>query len=374
MRKINVLEIIQTVGQALGGAETIVLNLMRQLDKSRFTSRALIVGHGMLVDTLAREGYGLDTFEFTKSYNRDLIRLIRRIIREHNIDIVHTHLSRMNMYGFAASRFTPAANIMTIHGLTECTGSLARLYYFLCGNLSGRVVTVSHILADEFSSLTKVRRGNIEAIPNGIDINRFSRQPDREEALERFGLPSDAKVILTVGNARPIKGYDYLIEAFARIAAADEKMYLVFGGGAQIYYPQEKYLDPLVAEHGLQDRVVFTGFVSDVEVLYGMADLFVLSSITEGFSLTTVEAMASSRAVVSTDCIGPREIITDGVDGIIVPGRDPDQFGRAILDLIQDNDRRRALGRAARLKVERHYSQSVSVGKFEKLFETLTQQ
>ncbi|MCP4567078.1 MAG: glycosyltransferase family 4 protein [FCB group bacterium] len=369
--KIKVLEIIQTAGPALGGAETIVLNLIRHLDKSRFEPRALVVGHGMLVDTLRADGYGVDTFKFTKSYNRELITLIRRLIYEHNIDIVHTHLSRMNMYGFVASRFSPAANVMTVHGLTECTGSLARLYYFLLGNLSGRVITVSHTLADEFNSLTRVRRSKIKAIPNGIDISRFDRKPNREETRKRFGLPAEAKVILTVGNARLIKGYDFLIEAFSRIAAEDERMYLVFGGGDMTYYPREKHLDPLVARHGLEDRIVFTGFVPDVEALYGAADLFVLSSITEGFSLTTVEAMASSLPVLSTDCVGPREIITEGTDGIIIPERDPEVFGRAMLELLRDDPRRQALGRAARLKVEERYTLDKSLAGFERLFETL---
>lgn len=371
MEKIKVLELIQTVGQALGGAETVILNLIRRLDKSRFEPRALVVGHGMLVDSLRADGYGVDTFQFTKSYNRELIALIRRLVHEHDIDIVHTHLSRMNMYGFVASRFTSATNVMTIHGLTECSGSLARLYYFLFGNLSGRVITVSHTLAAEFNLLTRVRKGNIEAIPNGIDINRFGPRPDREETRRRFGLPVEAKVILAVGNARPIKGYDFLIESFARIAAEDENIYLVFGGGNQIYYPREKYLDPLITRYGLEERIVFTGFVPDVETLYGAADLFVLSSISEGFSLTTVEAMASGLPVISTDCVGPREIITEGIDGIIISGRDPEVFGRAILGLLRDDQRREALGRAARQKVEERYTLDRSVAGFERLFETL---
>lgn len=275
------------------------------------------------------------------------------------------------MYGFVASRFTPAANVMTVHGLTECTGTLARLYYFLFGNLSGRVITVSHTLADEFNALTKVRRGNIEAIPNGIDINRFNRKSNRDEIRKRFGFPAEAKVILTVGNARAIKGYDFLIESFARIAAEDENIYLVFGGGDMTYYPREKHLDPLVARHGLQDRIIFTGFVPDVEVLYDAADIFALSSISEGFSLTTVEAMASSLPVISTDCVGPREIITEGKDGIIIPGRDPETFGRAMLDLLLDDQRRQNLAQAARRKVEERYTLGKSVAGFERLFETL---
>ena len=82
--------------------------------------------------------------------------------------------------------------------------------------------------------------------------------------------------------------------------------------------------------------------------------------------------MASSKAVISTDCVGPREIIDDGIDGIIVPDRDPDLFGQLMLELIVDKKRREELGRSARAKVEARYSIEKSVAAFEKLFISLT--
>lgn len=365
--KIRVLEVIQTIG--IGGAEMVTLNTARFLDRSRFEVRALVVGGGELIDLLRQCGCEVDTFEFTHSYNREFLRFVRRLILRHRIDVIHTHLSRMNIYGFLASRLTPAANVMTVHGLTEFSTFRGRLYYSLFGNLSGRVVTVSHLLAERFHVRTKVRRDRITVIPNGIDIERFGRPVDRTATLARFGISPEAGIVLAVGNIRVIKGYEFLIESFSRIAAEEPRLRLVICGND--YSDHRRNLEPLVAAHSLSGRVIFADFVPDIERLYAVADLYALTSVSEGFSLTTVEAMASSAAVVSTDCVGPREIIDDGVDGIIVSERDPDLFGRTMLELYRDEPRRRTLGRAARAKAESRYTIKKTVGQFEQLFESL---
>jgi len=367
--KIRILELIQTGGVrgAVGGAETVLLNIAHLGDQSRFDVRTLVVGgRGGLDERLRQYGHPVDTFEFRHSYNRDLIGCIRSLIHRHRIDIVHSHLSRMNMYGFLASCFTPATNIMTIHGLTEFTGRLGRLYYAVFGNLSGKVVAVSHALADEFVHRTKVRRSKMAVVPNGIEIERFGRPVDREAIRRRLGLRPDARVILAVGNIREIKGYEFLIESFARIVDQDERLSLVICGIDMLGYRAN--LDRLLAKKGLAGRILFTDFVSDIEAVYGAADLYALTSISEGFSLTTVEAMASLLPVVVTDCIGPREIITTGRDGIIVPRRDPELFGQTMLELIRDPLRSRALGEAGRRTVEKRFSVQESVRGFEELF------
>lgn len=371
MTTLNILEVIQTgsIPGALGGAEMVLYNIVRYIDSSRFNIRALVAGRGGLDERLRAEGYPVDTFNFTKSYNLDLIRYLRKLIAEHKIDIVHTHLSRMNTYGFAATRFTPAKNVMTIHGMTGFSGRLGKLYYRAFGNLSARVVAVSEPLADEFAVATGVRRGKITVIPNGIDVNRFGGVVDRVAVRRRFGLPPEAKIILSVGNIRPIKGYDFLVDAFAAVARSHRDLVLVIAGSDM--FGQAVDLKNRAAGYGLADRFLFTEFIPDIETLYGAADLFALSSVSEGFSLTTVEAMASRLAVISTDCLGPRDIITNGVDGIIVPGRDPEAFGRRMAELLADNSRRRLMGEAARRTAERRFTIRESVAKFEILFASL---
>jgi len=331
--------------------------------------RGLVVGRGALVEKLPEQGIEVDTFDFTRSYNLDFLRFIRRLIARHKIDIVHTHMSRMNMYGRLASLFTPAVNVMTVHGLTEFSGFWGRLYYALLGPSSGKVVTVSDKLAERFREATHVGRKKIAVIPNGIDTARFNREVDIAAARDRFRIPRESRVVLAVGNIREIKGYELLIESLAAVADREPQLAVVISGGNYAGY--KKNLEPLIARHGLEKRVIFTSFVPDIEVLYRIADIYALTSISEGFSLTTVEAMASSLPVVSTDCVGPRDIIDDSRDGIIVPDRDPRLFGEVILGLIGDEKKRKALGEAARRKAEEKFSAQVAVRKYEELFGSL---
>lgn len=383
MGKIKVLEVIQIgsigedirrgdnahLSQIIGGAEMVLLNILKHIDPKKFECRALIVGEGGLVERLQAAGFPLETFIFEKSYNRDLIRVMRRIIKKHDIDIVHTHMSRMNIYGVLAAFGTRAANVMTIHGLLEYSTRRARIYYSLFGSVSSRIVTVSGVLADHFISKTFIGRRKITIIPNGVDLAKFDKKIDRDESRKRFGIPLEARVILAVGNIRPIKGYELLIESFEKMAQQDDQLHLVICGYSGTDYGVK--LRKEVADKPFSSRIRFTNFIEDIEVLYRLADIYVLSSVSEGFSLTTVEAMASSLPVVTTDCIGPREIIDNGIDGIVVEKRDPDLFGEAILQLLNDKELSRSMGAAARKKVEQRYSINKSIEKFQELFSTL---
>jgi glycosyltransferase involved in cell wall biosynthesis len=123
----------------------------------------------------------------------------------------------------------------------------------------------------------------------------------------------------------------------------------------------------------LARRVVFAEFVDDIEQVYKASDMYVLTSLTEGFSLTTIEAMASGLPVVTTDCVGPRDIIENGVDGLIVEKRDPDLFGQTIVNLLNDPERSRAMGDAARKKAARDFSVRRSVQRIQDVFLSLGQ-
>lgn len=365
--KIAVLELIQAEG--IGGAEMVLYNTVCHLDSDRFDVRVLVVGGGLLVDRLRQAGFEADEFEFKNSYNLSLVRTLKDIIRDHKIDIVHSHLSRMNMYGFVASIFTPAVNVMTIHGESGFSGWLARIYYFLFGNISGRVVAVSNLLAESFCKRTLVRPAKVEVVHNGIDVSRFKGKFDRDEVLKRYNLPTEAILILAVGNIRPIKGYDLLIDAFELIVAKEPEARLLICGGE--IYEHRKNLQERIVSHNCSEKIVLAPFAEDIEAVYSAADFYVLPSVSEGFSLTTVEAMASGLPVITTDCLGPREIIDNGQDGIIIANREPAVLAKAIIDLLGDPDKCIEMGRLARLKVAEKFSIEKAVGKFEKLFEAL---
>ncbi|WP_431968475.1 glycosyltransferase family 4 protein [Actinacidiphila sp. bgisy160] len=177
----------------------------------------------------------------------------------------------------------------------------------------------------------------------------------------------DAKYVVAVGRLAPVKRYGDLIRAFVKVAAERPDWGLrLYGSGAQ----QEK-LERLIARLDIGDRVTMMGTASPIEPEMAKGSLLAVSSTMESFGMTIVEAMRVGLPVVSTDCpLGPGEIISDGVDGLLVPPRDVDALAASMLRLINDDELRKRMGRAALEKGAR-YDPAEIAGDVERLLEEL---
>lgn len=154
--------------------------------------------------------------------------------------------------------------------------------------------------------------------------------------------------VLAVGRfGDPLKGFDRLIEAFAKIRSRDWK--LVFAGGNE----DGQYLKDKAADLGIIDRIIFLGQVKDIDKIYAQASIFVIPSRSEGYPNALCEAMAAGLPCISFDFIsGPRDIITDGKDGIIVENGNIVALAEAIDLLIKNPEKREILGKSA-LKIRK---------------------
>jgi GalNAc-alpha-(1->4)-GalNAc-alpha-(1->3)-diNAcBac-PP-undecaprenol alpha-1,4-N-acetyl-D-galactosaminyltransferase len=178
-------------------------------------------------------------------------------------------------------------------------------------------------------------------IPNPVGYKRCSA-PSPKQSPERL--------LVTLGRLSPQKQFDYLLRAFERCGSRHPEWSLqIIGEG-----PDRQRLEALAADLGIGRRVRFSGVVPEPETILCEADLFVLTSRYEGFPNALLEAMACGLPVVSFDCpSGPREIIRDGIDGLLVPAQDVDALTTAMDRLMADQEGRRALGRRALEVTER---------------------
>jgi glycosyltransferase involved in cell wall biosynthesis len=179
---------------------------------------------------------------------------------------------------------------------------------------------------------------------------------------------SEERAILAVGRLEPQKGFDVLLRAFADVARSRPEWRLRIAGEG----PERGRLEALVFDLGIEDRVNLDGVVSDIDAAMRSADLFVLSSRYEGFPNALCEAMASGLPVIATDCpVGPREIVRDGIDGVLVPPEDERALAGAMDRLMDDPASRERLGAAASAIAER-FTPVAILDRWESLLRTVT--
>lgn len=206
------------------------------------------------------------------------------------------------------------------------------------------------VLTDEslsyFSSVAGIR-GRI--IPNALTPDVFS-------SSDELPQQKNGKTLLAMGRLDDLKGFDLLLSAFALVAKNNPDWTLEIVGEGVV----RRYLESCVQEHGLGERVRMPGFTRRPFDAMRRADLFVLSSLEEGFGNVLVEAMACGLAVVSFDCpSGPRHIIRDGIDGVLVPPRDAQAMAEALDHLMGDEAERQRLAAKAPEVFERFGVQKV---------------
>jgi phosphatidylinositol alpha-mannosyltransferase len=187
--------------------------------------------------------------------------------------------------------------------------------------------------------LRRVIRGRIEVVPNGVDIDRFSHPGPRPE-----GLPA-GRIILWVSRLDPQKGFPVMVRAFHRVALGDEDVWLVVVGEGR-----DRTAIDLLPE-GLRERVLMLGAIPNEELhpYHGVADVFAAAATgQESFGYILVEALAAGVPVVATDIPGYREVVRDGIEGLLVPPHDPAALAGALGRVLEEPDLARGLVAAGR--------------------------
>jgi glycosyltransferase involved in cell wall biosynthesis len=171
----------------------------------------------------------------------------------------------------------------------------------------------------------------------------------------------------TVANVRQSKGYEFLIRAARKIADAGRDAHFVAVGDIDAVLG--KPLFDLIEQLGLQERFHFLGFRSDVPEILSELDIFVLPSVSEGFPLVALEAMASARPMVVTSSGGPQEIVENGRTGFLVPPGDPEALAAKVCELLGHPERAATFARMARARVENSFTVQEMINHYEELYE-----
>jgi glycosyltransferase involved in cell wall biosynthesis len=238
--------------------------------------------------------------------------------------------------------------------------------------MTDRIVAVSAPLAEYLATSLHVPQGRISVIRNGIHLPAAQDAGERLAGRAQLGIAPNARVIGSVGRLDPVKAYDRLISAFSEVrqrsdVAGGPLMLVLVGDG-----PEQDRLRRHAEALGLGDSVRFLGWRKDVPRLLALMDIFVLSSDSEGTSLSLLEAMASGVAAVATAVGGTPDVFGPDGAGQLVPPGDTAALASALADLLRDADRRRELAGKGRAWVELHYSFEAMAAAYQRLYESLT--
>lgn len=361
----RVLHLIDTTGP--GGAETVFLSLIRGLGPE-WESVPVVAGPGWVEDSVRAAGFRPLMIPSSGRFDVPYLRRLKRAVRAHRIDLIQSHLFSTTLYGGLAGRIRRVPVIGTFHGDPDirATGWQGRLRYRLIRANTARVVCVSESLRNRTMERAGFRPRELEVIPNGIDTRVF-RPGDATGLRDSLGIPPNTFLVGSVGNVRPAKDYETLLRA-ARLVkdrVGDGAHFLVAG---QRTRPLFDGIEALQRELGLEGNVSFLGFRDDIPDLLRAMDIFLLTSSNEGFSLVTVQAMATGLPVVATRSGGPEGILEDGREGFLRSAGNAEALAEAILRLRNDPVRAHRFGEAGLETARKRFSLEAMVEKYEDLY------
>lgn len=358
----RVLQLLATGGN--GGAQESYTGLLLRLDRARYDVRALSLSAGSAVSRLRALGVEVDVIDATDDAVavRELVAWLRR----NEIDLVHAHMFRAEVLGTRAAVAAGTPVIMaTVHSSRVRSVEDVALVAELTPSMD-RLIVPSHSIQHKVSA--EGRDGaRFAVIPNGVDLSRFASPLPSCTMRDELGIPRDAHLLGVVARLEPEKGHRHLIEAMPAILAASPDAWLaIIGEGSQAdaLKAQAASLGDAAAR-----RVVFTGRRDDISALTADLTIAVLPSLREAQGISILEAMARRRPVVASAVGGIPEVITDGVDGLLVPPADPGALARAISLLLADPALRERIGQAGYRTVVERFSIDAQVKRIEAVYD-----
>ena len=272
-----------------------------------------------------------------------------RVGKERGARILHVHGYAAADFGRLAARRLGAALVLHEHFADPRMPAYQGLADRLLAPFTDRAIAVSASTRDFLVRERHVPAERVRLIWNGAPLDEFApvARDVAGAARRSLGIAEDALVAGTIGRLSEQKGHRYLIEAAPALLAARPRAHLLIVGDGD----RMEALKAQAAALGVASRITFAGHRDDVRALLGAIDVFGISSTYEGTPLALFEAMAAGKAIVSTAVDGCREVLEDGVTGLLVPPHDDDAFASALQSLVAEPERARALGAAGRARL-----------------------
>jgi glycosyltransferase involved in cell wall biosynthesis len=363
---IRVLHVIQNLNY--GGMERLLADLVLRIDPRRFASHVLVFQY------LGRFAEGLEshaTLRKSEPLGRASMlwpsRLARQI-REIGPDVVHSHSGVWYKAARAARMAGVARIIHTEHGRKSPDPWVERLVDGIGARYTDVVAAVSEPLSAQLAATVVKGRCQISVVPNGVDTDRFQPRPDSGTIRRELSIGNETPVIGSIGRLEHIKGYDIMVEAFAKLLASwpaemTPPVLVLAGDGSQ-----RAALEERVHTLGVADCVHFLGWRDDVLELLSTFTIFTMSSRSEGTSVSLLESMSSGLCPVITRVGGNSAVLGEALEHRLVTPLDPAALAQGWRAALLDQAMREADASVARERVVSSWGLDAMVRRYEELY------
>jgi glycosyltransferase involved in cell wall biosynthesis len=379
---IKVMRIIARLN--VGGPAIHTILLTDRMRKEGFTT-TLVSGvagsdEGDMLDLAARNGVEpviLPTLGRELSPLKDIRTIIDlyRLMRRERPKVVHTHTAKAGTVGRIAAWLARVPVVIhTFHGhvLSGYFGPLKSRMFIqierLLARATDRILVLGEPQLRDIRGFGIGRNEQFRCVPLGLDLDPFLDCAHLRGRLRReLGIADETPLIGIVARLVPIKGHGLFLRAAREVAATrPDARFLIIGDGEL-----RRHLEMEARSLGVADRVIFTGFRSDLPAIYADLDVVALSSFNEGLPVTIIEALAAARPVVATDVGAVRDLVEPGETGWLVPAGNQESLARGILRMLEFPEVARRLGEAGRRHVYPHLSIDRLVGDLSGLYREL---
>ncbi|MDN3548269.1 glycosyltransferase family 4 protein [Mucilaginibacter aquaedulcis] len=366
------IKILQTIRQGkIGGGETHVLDLVGTLNDDRFESVVLSFTDGPMVDRMKSLGIKTYVIHTEKAFDSSKNAEVKKIMEAEKIDIVHAHGTRANSNTYKSAKELSIPIAYTVHGWSfhKDQNVIVRNLRilgerFLVKN-SSMTICVSDSNLREGKSHFPIKKAQV--IKNAVNQDRFNVSAKYDDLRGELGVKDDEVLVGYIARITKQKDPFTLINAIALLKDQKKIKFLIVGDG-----DLGEEARGLAEKLGLSDQIIFLNFRQDIPNILNAIDIYCLPSLWEGLPIGILEAMAMHKAIIATDIDANKELVQDGVTGLLVPIKSPELLANAFKSLAADKTLREKLGQNAGIAINRDFNLLKMTQEVEKVYTTLS--
>ncbi|RMF94138.1 MAG: glycosyltransferase [Candidatus Schekmanbacteria bacterium] len=358
MKKIKVLHLLSSLN--IGGREKVAIDIVNNLDREKFLPFLMSLRPKGTMQKKVKEDVKIITYNKSDKLDFGAYRRISNVLKENQIDILHTHNPGGFLYGFIGGKLAGVKTIVnTEHGFEYNINFKKRLAESFCRRFTTLTIAVSEDVKKRLGA-----SGMIRVLHNGIIIDEKDYSSEKEKIRRSIGVMEDEVLIGCVARLAYVKNHRCLFRAFKIASDINPKLKLLIVGDG---YLKENLLS-LREELSLRNKIIFYGETDNVSKVLNALDIFALTSVYEGISITILEAMACGLPVVATKVGGNPDVIEDGKSGILAENGNEKEIAEAFLVLAKNKELRINFGCTGRKIVYERFNFKNTLQEIENIY------